>query len=143
MNDALDLDNIVVFDGICNFCSAAVRFIVRRDHKVRFRFVPMQSDLGEKLLVNYNFDPTDVQTFLLIKNGVAFDRTNAALEIVKAFPWFWQSLRILRLLPKPFRDWFYNLLAKYRYQWFGKKDRCMIPDADIRNRFLDHRPNQD
>jgi predicted DCC family thiol-disulfide oxidoreductase YuxK len=132
----MDLDKVIIFDGICNFCSNAVRFIINRDSKATYRFIPMQTELGRQLLAQYGYDPDNTQTFLLLTTEGILDRTDAALEILKAFSWHWQSLRILQALPKPFRDWFYDVLARNRYRWFGKKDTCMIPSDEIKSRFL-------
>lgn len=132
----MDLDKVIIFDGICNFCSSAVRFIINRDSKAVYRFIPMQTELGRQILARYGYDPDDTQTFLLLTTEGILERTDAALEILRAFSWRWQPLRILQALPKPFRDWFYNVLARNRYRWFGKKDTCMIPSDEIKSRFL-------
>lgn len=132
----MNLNNVIVFDGVCNFCSGAIPFIIKRDRNAVFRFTPLQSNLGRRILQEHGFDPDDVRTFLLTKNGRCFDRSDAALEMIREFSWIWQLLRILRLLPKFFRDWFYNRLADNRYRWFGRKESCMIPGDEIKSRFL-------
>jgi predicted DCC family thiol-disulfide oxidoreductase YuxK len=133
----MELNNIIVFDGVCNLCSGSVMFIVKRDHDAIFRFAPMQSNTGQELLKQYGMDPNDVQTILLVKNGRAYMKSNAALEIAKEFQGYWKLLVIFRFVPKMIRDWFYDLIADHRYRWFGKKEICMVPPDDVRERFLD------
>ena len=134
----MELEDLIIFDGICNFCSGAVRFIVNRDTKSRFRFMPMQTDLGQEILTQHNYDPEDTQTFLLLTAGCVLDKTDAAFEILKAFSWQWQPLRLLGVLPKSLRDWFYDQLATNRYRWFGKKEACMVPDDELKPRFINN-----
>ena len=129
-------ENIVVFDGLCNLCSASVRFILRNDKTGRIRFAPIQSPLGRDLLQQHGIDPADAHTFLLLRGDEAFIRSDAALEIARDLgPWRW--LRVLRVIPLGIRDWIYGLIARNRYRLFGKRNACFVPTAEQRARFLD------
>jgi predicted DCC family thiol-disulfide oxidoreductase YuxK len=127
---------LVVFDGICKFCSRAVQFIVRRDKRRVFYFVPLQTNIGARLLEEHGIKPEDSETFLLIMGGKAFVRSDAALEIARNLP-FWGWTRVLRVVPRQWRDWLYGVLAKNRYRWFGRRDVCFVPPPEERNRFID------
>jgi predicted DCC family thiol-disulfide oxidoreductase YuxK len=127
---------IVVFDGVCNLCSRAVRFILQNDPDGRARFVPMQSPLGGDLMQRNGVDPSDAETFLVIKGARAYTRSDAALEIAKDLG-AWRWLRVLRVVPRPLRDWAYTTIARNRYRWFGKRTACFVPTAEQRARFLD------
>jgi predicted DCC family thiol-disulfide oxidoreductase YuxK len=129
-------DGIVVFDGVCNFCSTAVCFILKHDAERRLLFAPSQSDLGRDLLKRHGIDPADAKTFLLIKGGSAYTRADAALEVAKDLG-RWRWLRVFRIVPRRLRDWAYDLLARNRYRWFGKRDVCFVPTEAQRARFLD------
>ncbi len=126
---------IVLFDGVCNFCDASVNFIISRDKAGVFRFAPLQSDIGRALVAKYSI-PADVDSVILIENGRAFLHSDAALQIAKRLGGGWTLLTVFRIVPRPIRDWFYKLFAKYRYRLFGKKDACMMPTPEIRERFL-------
>ncbi len=128
---------IVIFDGVCNLCNVGVNFIIKRDPNGVFLFAPMQSDISLKLIEKYHKSGFDFNTFLLIKNGVCYERTDAILEIVKDLTGYWSIFRIFRLVPKSIRDYFYNVIAKSRYKIFGKRDQCMVPTQDIRSRFIE------
>jgi predicted DCC family thiol-disulfide oxidoreductase YuxK len=129
-------DAVVVFDGVCNFCSWGVRFILRHDKAGRISFAPMQSRVGRELLQRNGIDPSNVETFLLVKGANVYVRSDAALEIARDLgPW--RSLRAFGVLPRPVRDWAYSVIARNRYTWFGKKDACFLPTAEERARFLD------
>jgi len=128
---------IIIFDGICDFCNGSVNFIIKRDHKNVFVFTPMQSKAAEELLEQHQFEDFGFDTFVLIKDDVCFYRTDAALEIIQDLSGYWYLLKVFKLLPRVFRDFFYKLLARHRYQLFGKKPQCMIPTPALKSKFLD------
>lgn len=133
----MKLDNVLVFDGMCNLCSQSVLFIIKRDKQAVFRFAPLQSEAGRHLLKQYGIDPGNVDSLLLIKDGNAYIKSEAALRLVKELQGSWKFLSVFTVIPKPIRDWLYDLVAKNRYKWFGKKDACIVPTEDIKTRFLD------
>lgn len=129
--------SIIIFDGVCNLCNTGVHFIIRRDPKKVFLFSPMQSVFSQKLIEKYYGPEFDFDTFLVIKNGVCYDRSDGILEITRDLTGFWFVLQILKIVPKAIRDFFYNVIARKRYQIFGRQDQCMVPPADIRDRFIE------
>jgi predicted DCC family thiol-disulfide oxidoreductase YuxK len=133
----MDNRHIVIFDGVCNFCNRAVNFIIKRDPSGRFAFTPMQSPIGQELIEKYGAAMEGIDTFVLVKDGRYFDRSDAAFEITKDLTGFWYWVRVLKVLPKPFRDYCYRLFAKNRYKLFGRRDTCMVPTATVRGRFLE------
>ena len=120
--------HIVVFDGMCNLCSSVVDFISARDPRNVFTFVPMQSPRGQQLLEAHGVSIDQVDTFLLIGNGDALVRSDAAIAIAAGLRRPWNLLATLRLVPRPFRDRVYSLVARNRYRWFGKRTNCKLPD---------------
>ena len=119
--------HIVVFDGMCNLCSSVVDFISARDPHSVFTFVPMQSTRGQQLLEAHGLSIDQVDTFLLIGNGGAFVRSDAAIAIAAELRCPWNLLRVLRLVPRPIRDRVYSFVASNRYRWFGKRATCKLP----------------
>jgi predicted DCC family thiol-disulfide oxidoreductase YuxK len=97
----------------------------------------MQSPIGQGLIENYGAEMAGLDTFLLVKDGHCYERTDAALEITKDLTGFWYLFRIMKILPRPFRDYFYRLFARNRYALFGRRDTCMLPTESVRERFLD------
>jgi len=132
----MDNRHIVIFDGVCNFCNGSVKFIVGRDPEGVFAFTPIQSELAKKLMQDHQLNTIEIDTFVLIKNGKAHVRSDAALEITKNLSGMWYLFNVFRILPSPVRGFFYSLFARNRYKLFGKRDQCMIPDDDLRTRFL-------
>lgn len=128
--------HIVIFDGVCNFCNRSVNFIIKRDPKGVFAFTPRQNRYGQSLIQKYNVPELAVDTILLIKNGRYYQRTDAALEIIRDLSGLWFLFRVFKIVPRPLRDYFYNVFARNRYQLFGKRDTCMIPAPDVRSRFI-------
>jgi len=127
---------IILFDGVCNFCNSAINFIIQRDKKRIFRFAALQSNAGQQLLQQYHFSTTDLNSFVLIFDGNAYKKTDAALHIASLLGGAWKLARVFKILPAPVRDVAYNLIANNRYRWFGKKEHCMIPTPEVRNLFL-------
>ena len=128
---------VVVFDGVCNLCSASVQFIVRHDARGRFRFASAQSAAGREMLREAGLDPDDPASFMLLADGRTWLRSDAALEVARGLAWPWRMLGALRVVPRFVRDPVYDSIARHRYRWFGKRDQCMLPDAGLKARFIE------
>lgn len=128
--------HIIIFDGVCNFCNGAVNFIIQRDHSDRFVFAPMQSPTAKKLIAEHHVKKVGFDTFLLIKNNQCYFRTDAAFQITKDLSGLWYLFQVLKVVPRPFRDYFYRLFARNRYQIFGKNEQCIVPTPELKNKFL-------
>ncbi len=128
---------IVLFDGVCNFCNDSVNFIIKRDSKRYFKFAPLQSEVGKKLLKEFDIDATETDSIVLIENNQAFTYSTGALKIARCLDGFWSGFHVLIIVPKLLRDFCYKQFAKRRYRFFGKQDTCMIPTPDVKERFLD------
>jgi len=128
--------NIIIFDGVCNFCNSAVNFIIKRDPTSKFLFTPLQSKTAEELIIKYKVINYDFGSIILIKDGEKFFRSDAVFEIVKDLSGYWYLFRISRIIPLVIRDYIYNLVSKNRYRIFGKKDSCMIPTKELQKKFL-------
>jgi predicted DCC family thiol-disulfide oxidoreductase YuxK len=129
-------DNVILYDGICVFCSRWVHFVATRDVARRFRFTAIQSPYGTRLAQAVGIDPRDPDTNAVIHGGEAFFKSDAALTVLSNLPgWGWA--RTLRGVPKPLRDAVYNLVARNRYRIFGKYETCFVPDAEFRARVIE------
>jgi len=127
---------IILFDGVCNFCNHWVNFAIKRDKKKKLRFTPLQGETAKRLLPRYHINPTSLSSVVFIDNEKAYTQSSAALRICKHLDGGWKLLYGLIIVPKFIRDFFYNIIARNRYKWFGKKESCMMPPADWRERFL-------
>ena len=127
---------IILFDGVCNFCNTAINFVLKQDKKGIFRFAPLQSEVGQRLLQEYNLSTKEFDSFVLIDNGKVYKKSAASLRVMNKLPWYWKEAQLLRIIPTALRDAIYDFIAKNRYKWFGKKEQCMIPTPEMRNRFL-------
>lgn len=129
-------DKIILFDGVCNYCNGMVNFVLRQDRKKNIRFGTLQSAEGQKLLLKYNLPKDNFDSFVFIENGKAYLRSTAALKVMGHLPWYWKWTQVFWVIPQFVRDALYNFIARRRYKWFGKRDVCMIPSPEVRNRFL-------
>ena len=127
---------IILFDGVCNFCNGSVNFIIERDPSAYFKFAPLQSEIGEKLISEYGINKAETDSVILIENGKAYTHSTAALRIARKLKGAWSWFYAFRFIPRGIRDFAYKLFAKNRYRMFGKQDACMMPTPDIRARFL-------
>lgn len=133
----------MVFDGLCNFCSAQVRFILRIDSAARIRFTSIQSPYGRHLAARFGLDPDDPSTFLFFDRGRPLEASDAVIAIARRLPPPWQWLGWTAILPQSLRDAAYGLVARNRYRLLGRRDECMVPSPDIRARFIDDIPEDD
>ena len=128
---------ILLFDGVCNLCNGAVQFIIERDEDGFFRFASLQSDAAKKLLEQYPEAPEDISTIVLLEKGRLYTKSDAALRAARYLSGAWPALYGFVIVPRPIRNAIYDWVARNRYQWFGKKDKCMIPTPGLKNRFLE------
>lgn len=128
--------DIVLFDGVCNLCNNSVQFILKRDPEARYRFCSLQSDIGRELVGKHGLSQ-DLNSIVLIENDKSYTKSTAALKISRNLKGFWKLLSILLIVPKPLRDFFYDIIAGNRYRWFGKQDSCMLPSPEYKDRFID------
>ncbi|HCY77945.1 MAG TPA: hypothetical protein DHV28_18720 [Ignavibacteriales bacterium] len=127
---------IILFDGVCNFCNYWVNFIIDRDRQNNFKLAALQSEKGIELLKKFNLPEDDFDSFILISQNRVYKKSAAAFEIAKYLYGWPIILTPLRFLPKLFTDLIYDLIAKNRYKFFGKKESCRIPTPEERSKFL-------
>jgi len=128
---------IIFFDGVCNLCNGAVLFIIKRDKKNTFQFASLQSDFARAQLQKHHIDASALQSIILKSGDRVFTKSTAALRIAKKLSGLWPLLYGLIVVPTFIRDGVYNVIAKNRYRWFGKREVCMVPTPELKARFLD------
>jgi predicted DCC family thiol-disulfide oxidoreductase YuxK len=129
-------DDVILYDGVCVFCSRWVQFVIARDSAKRFRFTPIQSAYGTRLAQAFGIDPQDPDSNAVVHGGKAHLKSDAALTVLSNLPgWGWA--RALFAVPKPLRDAVYGLVARNRYRIFGRFDVCFLPDPELRKRVLE------
>jgi len=128
--------HVLLFDGTCNLCNAVVAFVLPRDRARRFKFLPIQSDLGQRIYRAAGLDPARPGTLMLVSDGRVLLRSDAALDVARHLGWPWRASAGMRCLPGRLRDAAYDLVARNRHRWFGGRDACLVPRADVRDRFL-------
>lgn len=129
-------NHIILFDGVCNLCNASVQFIIKHDKKALFSFASLQSAEGQSLLEQYNLPLVNFSSFVYIENGKAYQRSDAALHIAGKMSGGWPALYLFTIIPRPLRDFIYKKIADNRYRLMGKRDSCIIPTPELRERFL-------
>ncbi|TAH01121.1 MAG: thiol-disulfide oxidoreductase DCC family protein [Sphingobacteriales bacterium] len=127
---------VILFDGVCNLCNTFVQFIIKHDKKDKFSFAPLQSNYAIEVIKNHNLNNNQLQSVVFIANQKIYTKSNAALQIAKHLGGLWSLFGCLNIFPLKLRDAVYNYVAKNRYKWFGKKQSCMVPTANLKNKFL-------
>ena len=127
---------IILFDGVCNLCNKSVQIVLLKDKAAIFKFASLQSAVGQKLLQEYNLPTESFGSFVLIQNQKVYLKSTAALMVAKQLSGAIKLLYGFMIVPAFIRNFVYNIIAKNRYKWFGKKDSCMIPTPELKARFL-------
>jgi predicted DCC family thiol-disulfide oxidoreductase YuxK len=129
-------DDVILYDGVCVFCSRWIRFVASHDTNRRFRFTAIQSGYGIRLAQTFGIDPDDPDTNAVVHGGAVHFKSDAALTVLSNLPgWGW--VRVLRVVPKSLRDAIYDIVARNRYRIFGKYEECFVPDAEMKARVLE------
>lgn len=129
--------SILLFDGVCNLCNGIVQFIIKHDPKAKFRFASLQSKTGQALLRKFGLKTDDFDTFVLVRGETYFVRSSAVLRVLHELGGMWKLFYVFIILPAPLRDFFYNAIASSRYKLFGRRESCMVPTPELKQRFLD------
>ncbi|TDE49850.1 thiol-disulfide oxidoreductase DCC family protein [Flavobacterium sp. GT3P67] len=128
---------IILFDGVCNLCDITVQKIIKHDTKDVFRFVALQSDLGQKIIKHLGIDIKKTDSIILYQPGFAYYyKSEAVLEIAKNLGGIFYFGSLFSILPTSFNNYIYDYIAKNRYKWYGKKETCLIPTKELRAKFL-------
>ena len=133
-----DLDHpVLLFDGVCNLCNGFVRFTVKFDAEGTFRFAPLQSPVGQEILDRHDMDTEEFDSVVLVEAEGVSTHSTAALKVMRELDGPWPLLYPLVYLPKVLRDGVYDLVARYRYRVFGRKESCPMPEPEVRERFTE------
>lgn len=129
---------IILFDGVCNLCNSSVQFVIRHDKRDIFRFVSLQSELGQKILNHIGISRLQTDsTILYVPEKGHYIKSDVAFKILKDINGIYKLLLIFSILPKKLLDIIYDYVAKNRYKWFGQKESCMIPTPELKSKFLE------
>ena len=133
---------IVLYDGVCGLCNRAVQFLLKRDRHDRFQFASLQSDVAARVLQRHGMDPKSLDTVYAVlnygePNETLLAKGDAFLFFAKVIGGIWSVAQVGRIIPRPIRNWLYDLIARHRYQVFGKSESCMLPDPKQRHKFLE------
>ena len=128
--------NLILFDGVCNFCNAAVQMVIEIDRHKIFQFAAIQSALGQQLYRQHGLDPIDIQTLMLVDGDLVLTKSDAVLAVLSKLDGGWQYLAAFRAMPQPLRDWAYSEFARQRFVLFGRRDACMVPTPELQERFI-------
>ncbi len=134
--DELQMHNVIVFDGECVLCSSFMRFVLKHDHANTFKFLTAQSAKGEALYTHFDLKPDDYETNLVFIEGQLYEKSAAFFAVMNQLGWPWRIVSPIRFVPAGVRDSAYNMIARNRYKLFGKLRSCIVPDENLKARFL-------
>lgn len=137
MNNLPKHKQLILFDGVCNLCNATVQYVIKRDKNDVFRFAALQSDIGQDIIKAFKIDTKQTDSIILYseENGLSYKST-AALKITRGLGFPYNSATMFFIIPSFIRDWVYDIIARNRYKWYGKRDQCMIPTPELNAKFL-------
>jgi predicted DCC family thiol-disulfide oxidoreductase YuxK len=131
------LSDTVIFDGLCNLCIRSVKFIINHEADQSLRFTPLQSPAGARLLREFGFDPEDAKSFVLVADGKPYVKSDAAIRVARHLRGGWRLIGAIKIIPRPIRNWTYDVIARNRYRWFGRSEACMVPTPELLSRFVE------
>lgn len=129
--------SVIFFDGVCNLCNASVQFAIEHDKQDVFKFTALQGNYAKAILPKFNIDLERINSIILVENDRLYTKSSAALRIAKKLNGFWPMLYAFMIIPKFIRDWFYDIIAKNRYKWWGKQESCWVPTPELKEKFYD------
>lgn len=127
---------VLLFDGVCNLCNTSVQFILKHEKRSMLKFSAIQSEAGQRLLSQHKIDPVHTNSVILLMDGKVYTESDAVFTTSQFLQFPFNLGKALMIVPKRFRNFLYRKVANNRYRWFGKKDSCMIPTPELKNRFL-------
>lgn len=133
----MEMARVIFFDGVCNLCNASVQFVIEHDKENYFKYSALQGDFAKEILPKFNINPSHFNSILLVENGTLYTKSSAALRVAKKLNGFWPLLYGFIVVPKFIRDWVYDIIARNRYKWWGKKESCWVPTPALRAKFYD------
>ena len=129
---------VILFDGVCNLCNASVQYVIEHDPTHQFRFGALQGRLGQELLQHFQLPASDFNSFVLLQDGKLFTKSTAALKVLKqlkgGMSWMYYPLIVVPIF---IRDFFYSIIARNRYKWFGREESCWLPTPELMTLFYD------
>lgn len=128
------MKNIIIFDGVCNFCNGYINFVIDHDKSDKFRFAPVQSEIAQKLISDLAIE--NIDSIILIKNGQCYYKSDAIFEMLPYFNAGFPILYLLKIIPSFIRNWLYDFVAKHRYLLMGKLNECRLPTLAIKAKYL-------
>ncbi|MFC7078697.1 thiol-disulfide oxidoreductase DCC family protein [Haloarcula halophila] len=138
MAEASDEDHgpVLLFDGVCNLCNWLVQTIVPRDPEGRISFASLQSEYGTRVRASHGLSTDSLDSVVLVDGERVYTKSRAVIRVLELLGWPYRLATVGRLVPVRISDFVYDLVADRRYEWFGRKDQCMVPDDDISDRFV-------
>lgn len=132
----INSDSILIYDGFCNLCNTLVQFIIKRDKKGRIKFVSLQSEKAKSLITGFGINSLNLNTVVFISSGKLYLKSSAVLHLFKEIDRPWGLLYGFMIIPPFIRDSLYDLVARYRYRLFGKRNNCPVPAPGTEKRFI-------
>ncbi|MCB0806219.1 MAG: DUF393 domain-containing protein [Bacteroidales bacterium] len=130
-------DHLILFDPYCNLCTAIVKYILKQDKKERFYFGSLYSKRGKDIKKHLSWEKQK-NTIIYFEKDEVFTQSDAAIRIISKLRGIHKTVSVFRYVPKSFRDYLYKIVAKYRYNIFGKRKDPFKPSEIHKSRFIDY-----
>jgi predicted DCC family thiol-disulfide oxidoreductase YuxK len=131
------MKKIILFDGVCNLCNSLINKIIRLDSSERFLFAPLQGEKGKEVIKEFNLQKQNIDSIVLYSDQKVKIKSQAVIDIIYTISPLFRFIIIFKIIPYFILDFIYDIVAQRRYQWFGKRKKCIIPNKNITSRFID------
>lgn len=130
--------DVIFFDGVCNLCNSSINYVIRHDESHRYKFASLQSNFAKETLKDASINKKELESIVLLTSeGKIYSKSTAALKVASHLGFPRNIMSIFLIIPNFIRNWVYDFIARNRYKWFGKKDSCMIPTPELKDKFID------
>jgi len=129
---------ILFYDGHCGLCHRAVKFVIKHDRSGRaFRFAPLHGATFRSRVPSQDLGDLPDSVVVLTSEAKLLVRSDAFVHILKQLGGGWASLgAAVAAIPRPMRDFTYDVIARIRYRVFGRRDDvCPVAAPELRERF--------
>ena len=127
---------IIFYDGLCAMCNRFIRIIITLDKKEKFLLAPLQGKNGEILKEEFSKKLKGIDS-VIFYNKKVFTKSSAVINILSELGGIYKLAYIFNIIPTFISDSMYDYIARNRFQWFGKLDKCPMPEKKNISRFLD------
>jgi predicted DCC family thiol-disulfide oxidoreductase YuxK len=132
---------LLLYDGQCGFCAAAVQFILRHEREHSLLFAALDSEAGTGIR-DHHVEVIGIDSMIWVEPSDGSNspkvlvRSAAALRIASYLGGPWRVAAVGWVVPRVARDAAYDLVARHRHRLIRRPQQCFLPTPSAMCRFI-------